>query len=166
MIEFKYLETADWDKIQMIAYETWPDTFGLIIPDEQIAYMLNQFYNEESLKKQMLDNGHKFILAQKEDRPLGFISYQLNYNSEPKLMIHKLYILPEAQGLGIGSNLLQHLSDIASQNNNNKLCLKVFFKNTNAISFYKKQGFKKIGTETTDIGNNYSILDDIMIRLI
>jgi len=47
---------------------------------------------------------------------------------------------------------------------NNSLRLKVFFKNYKAISFYEKYGFKNVRSEITDIGNNYAILDNIMIK--
>ncbi len=164
MVEFKKIEITDVAKIQKIAYETWPTTFGQVIPEEQINYMLQLIYNEESLKKQILEKGHNFILAEKENKSLGFTSYEINYNSEPQLMIHKLYILPETQGLGIGTKFLTLLTEIAQQNNNNQLRLKVYFENTKAIGFYEKYGFNKIGTETTGIGNNYSILDNIMIK--
>lgn len=164
MVEFKKAETSDWAKIQKIAYATWPVTFGQAIPKEQINYMLQVIYNEESLKKQILEKGHDFILAEKDNQSLGFTSYEINYNSEPQLMIHKLYILPVVQGLGIGTKFLNVLSGIAKQNNNKLLRLKVYFQNTNAIGFYEKYGFKKIGTKKTDIGNNYSILDYVMMK--
>jgi ribosomal protein S18 acetylase RimI-like enzyme len=48
-------------------------------------------------------------------------------------MIHKLYILPVTQSLGIGTKFISLLSEIAIQNKNNQLRLKVYFKNTKAI---------------------------------
>ena len=164
MVEFKKIEINDWAKIQKIAYETWPNAFGQVITKEQISYMLQLIYSEESLKKQILEKGHNFILAENDKQSLGFTSYEINYNSEHQLMIHKLYILPITQGLGIGTKFLNLISEIAQLNNNKQLRLKVYFENTKAIGFYEKYGFKKIGTETTDIGNNYNILDDIMVK--
>ena len=81
-------------------------------------------------------------------------------------MFHKLYIRPAAQGLGLGTKFLDLLSETALQNESKQLRLKVYFENTRAIEFYNKYGFKKIGTETTDIGNNYSILDDVMMKVL
>jgi len=164
MLEFKKAGIADLLKIQKIAYETWPSTFGQVIPKEQINYMLQLIYNEESLNKQILEKGNNFILAEKGNQSLGFTSYEINYNSKPQLMIHKLYLLPSSQGLGIGTKFLNLLSDIAQHNNNKRLRLKVYFENSKAISFYEKYGFKNIGTETTEIGNNYSILDNLMVK--
>lgn len=164
MVEFKELEISDWAKIQKIANETWPNTFGQIIPHDQIDYMLRLIYNEESLKRQMLEKGHQFILAEKDNQALGFTSYEINYNSQPQVMIHKLYILPISQGLGMGAKFIMLLTELALKNKNTQLRLKVYFKNTRAITFYKKNGFRKTGVETTDIGNNYKIIDNVMVK--
>ena len=79
-------------------------------------------------------------------------------------MIHKIYILPGAQGFGIGTKFLNLLSEIAVQKNISQLRLKVYFKNYKAIRFYENYGFKNVHSEITDIGNNYAILDNIMIK--
>ena len=164
MVEFKKVGLDELYKIKKIAYETWPITFGQVLPKEQITYMLESIYNEEALKQQVLEKKHNFLVAEKDDQPLGFASYEINYNSNPQLMIHKLYLLPMSQGLSIGTKFLNLLSEIALQNRNNRLRLKVFFQNLKAIGFYEKYGFKDIGTETTDIGSNYTILDIVMAK--
>ncbi len=164
MVEFKKIEISDWAKIQKIAYKTWPITFGQVLPKEQINYMLQLIYNEDSLKKQILEKGHIFILAENETQSVGFASYELNYNSASQLMIHKLYLLPGSQGSGIGTQFLNLLSQIAKQNNITRLRLKVYYQNDKAIGFYEKYGFAKTGIESTDTGNNFIILDNIMVK--
>jgi ribosomal protein S18 acetylase RimI-like enzyme len=164
MIAFRNAGIIDIPAIQKIAYETWPHTFGSVLPRKQISYMLDLIYNEDSLKKQMLEKGQRFILAEKEDKPTGFTSYEINYNNEPQLMIHKIYLLPSTQGTGTGTKLLNLLTETALQNNNDRLRLKVYFENHKAIGFYEKYGFQNMGTESTDIGNDYIILDNVMVK--
>ncbi len=163
-IEFKKAGLNDIETIQQIVYTTWPVTFGHILPAEQISYMLGLIYNRQALSHQMLEKGHQFILVENMGKPLGFTSYETAYNSEPQLMIHKLYLLPTTQGMGIGTQLLQKLEETARDYNLLKLRLKVYFANTKAIRFYEKNGFIKTGTETTDIGNAYTIVDDVMVK--
>lgn len=164
MVEFRRATTADIIKIQQVAYMTWPATFGQVIAAEQLHYMLGKIYNETSLTEQMLYQRHVFMLAEKEDHTIEFTSYEINYHSQDQLMIHKLYILPEAQGSGIGTRFLDALSFIAREFGNRRLRLKVFHLNTNAIAFYEKYGFKKLGTETSNIGDNYTINDYVMVK--
>jgi GNAT superfamily N-acetyltransferase len=164
MIELKKATPEDWQIIQTIAHQTWPHTFGSVMPKEQIDYMLELIYNEQSLKEQMIDKKHQFLLALHNENPVGFTSYELNYRNEPQLMIHKIYLLPQSQGLGIGTIILDYLAEIAKDRNQKLLRLKVFYKNGKAESFYWKYGFTNVGTESTDIGSGYIVLDDVMIK--
>ena len=129
MIEFKKATKADIAIIQSIARNTWPKAFGTVMPKEQIEYMLNIIYNTDALKAQMGKKNHNFLLACEKEKMLGFASYELNFNNNSQLMIHKIYLLPSSQGLGIGNKIMKLLSDIGIENNNNELRLKVFYKN-------------------------------------
>lgn len=164
MIELKAAFSDDWQTIQTIAHHTWPHTFGEVMPKEQIDYMLTLIYNEESLKEQMNKKKHQFLLASNHKEPVGFASYELNYESKPQLMIHKIYLLPEAQGLGIGKKIFDYLTEIARINEQKSLRLKVFYRNDKAAAFYQKYGFTNAGTASTDIGNGYIILDNVMTK--
>lgn len=162
MIGLREIKTTDLIKIQEIARTTWPNAYGHLIPMEQLNYMLDLIYNEPALKNQWVENGHHFLLAERDGQSLGFCSYELNYNRQPELMIHKLYLLPIAQGLGIGTRFIQYLMDTARMNNQSILRLNVYYENIKAIRFYEKNGFIKTGTESKDIGHNYIILDHVM----
>ncbi len=164
MLEIKKATPNDWNKIQLIAHKTWWQSYGEILPKEQLEYMLDLIYSESALIEQMIVKKHEFILVFEGDIPLGFASYESNSGPLPELMIHKLYILPQMQGKGVGKNIMDYVTEIAIQNANNKLRLKVFHKNSKAIEFYQKCGFYKIATETTSTGNGYSILDNVMIK--
>ncbi len=164
MVVFRKAEAGDWPVIRQIAYETWPDTFGHIINVDQLDYMLNLIYSEESIRNQISEKGHHFILANLGDDPIGFVSYEIHFNSQSKLMIHKFYLLPDFQGVGIGTRALHLLSEIAIENSDKLLRLKVYYKNAKAIGFYERNGFRNAGSEETSIGNNYSILDYVMLK--
>lgn len=150
--------------IRQIAWQTWPHTFGELMSMEQVHYMLDLIYSDEALTAQMTEKGHRFILAENEGVPLGFTSYETDYAGEPKLMIHKLYLLPQSQGLGVGTKFIDHLSSIALENNNHMLQLLVFHKNIKAIGFYERIGFVKKGTVERDIGSGYVVMDYVMVK--
>lgn len=167
-ITINQIGIKEWETIQKIAHKTWPNTFGEVMPMEQINYMLELMYTKEALTTQM-GKGHTFLMAtlldkNEFDKALGFTSYESHYQSTNHLMIHKLYLLPQIQGVGLGAKFIEKLSAIALENGNKHLRLKVFHKNDKAIGFYKKMGFQKTGTATTDIGKNYIILDNVMVK--
>jgi ribosomal protein S18 acetylase RimI-like enzyme len=162
MLELLTATPEDWKIIREIAYNTWPNTFGKVISEEQIQYMLAKIYSEQSLRNQMTNLGHNFILALQDKKPVGFASYELTPLQPSQLIIHKIYLLPECQGMGIGKFLFSRLSEIAKNNNRKQLRLQVFHQNEKAKEFYLKYGFAFVGEKVTKIDDRYTITDFIM----
>ncbi len=161
MIRINLVSKEELVHVQSIAKLTWPHTFGEILSPEQIEYMLNWMYSLENLSKQY-DSGHQFFIAE-EGKKLGFTGIEVNH--EPgKTKIHKIYILPTAQGKGIGKKLIQKIKEIAKDNNQESLLLNVNKYNTGAIAFYEYLGFVNIKEEVIDIGNGY-VMDDYVFEL-
>jgi diamine N-acetyltransferase len=147
--------------IKDIAHRTWPSTFGHIITSAQINYMLEWMYSIPSLKEQVYEKGHIFLLAKLNGEYLGYASYELNYKESPKTKLHKIYILPDTQGKGIGKMLLEEVEFAAKKNANTSILLNVNRLNE-AINFYEKIGFTIVETEDIDIGNGFLMQDHIM----
>jgi ribosomal protein S18 acetylase RimI-like enzyme len=147
--------------IQHIAHQTWPVTFGSILSQDQISYMLEMMYSLPALREQVTHKGHVFLLAQEGTDYLGYASYELNYTETSKTKLHKIYVLPTSQGKGIGKILINAVVEKALQYHNQSLLLNVNRENK-AISFYQKLGFKIIGEENIAIGNGFLMEDYVM----
>ena len=161
MIRIIKAEEEQFTTIRSIALQTWPHTFGDILSREQIDYMLEWMYSIPAIESQVYEKGHTFILAKEDDTFLGYASYQLNYSGEEKTKIHKIYVLPSAQGKGIGKKLIDHISGAALSHGNRILSLNVN-RNNKAVDFYKKTGFKIAGSEDISIGRGFLMEDYIM----
>ncbi|WP_296701541.1 GNAT family N-acetyltransferase [Algoriphagus sp.] len=162
MVKIISANSKDLIQIQSIANHTWPHTFGGILTPKQIEYMLNWMYNLENLENQ-LNAGHQFFLADDAGQKLGFIGIEPNYEPE-KLKIHKIYILPSAQGKGVGKKLFSKIREVAKEYDQKTLTLNVNKENKPAIDFYLHSGFKEIRREVIDIGNGF-VMDDIVFEL-
>src|ERR1700733_12321114 len=98
-------ELEDINTIGFLAQQIWPETYGAILPAEQLQYMLNLFYSPASLRKQMIEELHQFLIVEDEDEAIGFASWSLT--TDPGVYkLHKLYVLPGQQGKGLGRTLL------------------------------------------------------------
>jgi ribosomal protein S18 acetylase RimI-like enzyme len=150
--------------IQELTYKIWPIAYGEILSDEQLEYMLNKFYEISYLEKQ-LENGQVFLLAQENGIYFGFASYELNCDNSNKTKIHKLYVLTQSQGKGLGKQLTEKIIDIAKLNQNNGVFLNVNRFNK-ALHFYEKMGFQNVKTIDVEIGNGYLMEDYIMEKTI
>lgn len=162
MINILPCKIEDLKIVQSIAQRTWPDTFGNILTPEQIEYMLGWMYSLETLGAQLSD-GYQFFLAEKEGEKFGFTGIEVD-NEPGKTKIHKIYILPSAQGKGVGKALFTKINEIAKANDQKSLLLNVNKYNQGAIDFYLHTGFKEIRREVIDIGNGY-VMDDIVFEL-
>ena len=140
----------------------WPVAYGEILSKAQLDYMIDKFYNETALRE-LIQKGHVFYLAQDDnEKYVGFVSYEIN--SEPnKTKIHKIYVLPETQGTGLGRQFFEFVKEKAIENHQNAIFLNVN-KYNNAIHFYTKLGFVKVKDEIIDIGNGY-VMDDYVMEV-
>ncbi|MQP25580.1 GNAT family N-acetyltransferase [Flavobacterium sp. LMO8] len=140
----------------------WPVAYGEILSKEQLDYMIDKFYNETALRE-LIQKGHVFYLAQDDNgKEVGFVSYEIN--SEPnKTKIHKIYVLPETQGTGLGRQFFELVKEKAIENNQKAIFLNVN-KYNNALHFYTKLGFTKVKDEVIDIGNGY-VMDDYVMEI-
>lgn len=158
IIESSKEQLAD---IRELAYKIWPDTYGQILSKEQLEYMLGNFYSIESLENQF-ENGHVFLFVEEDGQYLGFAAYETDCKEKGKTKLHKIYVMPNTQGKGIGKFLLNEVEQRTKNAENKYLFLNVN-KYNNAISFYEKQGFVKIADEVIDIGQGY-VMDDYVME--
>lgn len=150
--------------IQFIANKTWPITYGSIISNEQLVYMLNLIYSTAALTKAIETKVQDFYIAKDENNTvLGFFSVEHFYSSENKTKLHKIYILPENQGKGIGKLMIDQAVKLAKKNNSESIILNVNRYNS-AFQFYEKLGFKIIQTIDLEIGNGY-LMEDYILEL-
>jgi ribosomal protein S18 acetylase RimI-like enzyme len=159
------LKVTTKEQLQVVAdlaSAIWPVAYAAILSKEQLHYMLDKFYNLEALQKQ-LENGQVFYLAQNEKNEfVGFVAYEIN--CEPnKTKIHKIYVLPETQGTGLGRQLFDLVKTKAQENQQTAIFLNVN-KYNNAQKFYQKLGFTITKEEVIDIGKGY-VMDDYVMEV-
>ena len=151
---------ADFATIRDIAHRTWPVTFADILSPEQMAYMLDMMYSEAALREQTGARGHRFLLAEDAGgEPTGYASFELHYRPRTT-KLHKLYVLPEAQGRGVGQTLTAAVERAAREGGDEVLRLDVN-RDNRAVGFYERAGFTKVAEAVTDIGRGY-VMDDFV----
>ena len=157
------IERVNQDKIGIvreIAEITWPIAFGEILSAEQLAYMMEMMYSEKILKQQLVQ-GHEFYLYYHQGIPVGFMGIECRYKNLLQLKIHKLYILPNYQGLGIGEMFIHFAENRCKELFFNTLTLNVNRYNK-AVHFYEKLNFICAKSEDIEIGNGYLMEDYVM----
>ncbi|WP_413997974.1 N-acetyltransferase family protein [Flavobacterium sp. W1B] len=165
MITIREAQSKDFKTIQEIAYKTWPDVYGKILSAAQLDYMLKAFYSLETLTDNVFNKGHHFILAFEGDFCLGFASFQHDYLDKKVTRLHKIYLLPAAQGKGAGKQLVDAVINYAKENHSTVISLNVNRFNK-ALTFYQKLGFEIVGEENVKLEHGYLMEDYKMEKLL
>jgi ribosomal protein S18 acetylase RimI-like enzyme len=164
MIKIREATSADIPLIQELAHRIWPQTYIPVIGASQVNYMLDRFYSTAMLGSQIAETGHQFIIAETNDQPVAFAAWS---GVEPgTCKLHKLYILPQQQGKGVGRMLLNHIRQILANAGISRLILNVNRYNNVAIAFYKALGFNIFKEEDIAIGNDFFMNDFVMELLV
>ncbi|KRD10217.1 acetyltransferase [Flavobacterium sp. Root901] len=161
MITISEAGLSDIKTIQKITNITWPITYGEILSQTQLDYMLGLFYSDEALSNQIENKEQLFYLISDSESTIGFIGIEHNYKNGAVTKIHKIYLLPETQGKGYGKTVFGFIEKLALDNNSKELLLNVNRFNP-ALNFYKKLGFEIKETVDIEIGNGYLMEDYVM----
>lgn len=148
--------------IQDLAHRIWPEAYGKILSEDQLAYMLDWLYDVQILREKC-STGHLYYLIRVDGIARGYLAVEPNYPDVGHLRIHNLYVLPQNQGAGLGRALINQAIDVAFDLDLHTLHLNVNRFNK-AIEFYKHIGFEIIGEEDIDIGQGY-LMEDYIMRL-
>ncbi|MEJ5993988.1 GNAT family N-acetyltransferase [Pedobacter sp. Du54] len=160
MILLRRAKEEDIAIISDLAEQIWPQTYSAYISEEQLRFMLDKMYNRGELLGQ-LKSGHIFILASENGKDVGFAGFSVIDIENNGYKLHKLYVLPEMHGKGIGKILINEVVGFATREGGKTLQLNVN-RNNNAKDFYLKAGFKIKETVDLDIGNGFFMNDYVM----
>lgn len=139
-----------------LADEIWRQHFTPIIGADQVAYMLDQFQDEEAMTDQIA-HGTIYLLALADGEPVGYCACK---PEEDRLFLSKLYLRQAVRGQGFGRKLLE--AACAQGAGKRAVYLTVNKHNDNTIAIYRKMGFSVIDSVVSDIGNGFVMDDYIM----
>ncbi|PYF75882.1 GNAT family N-acetyltransferase [Pedobacter nutrimenti] len=160
MILLRRAKEQDIPAIRAIAQITWGPTYVPLIGQQQVDYMLEKMYNDGVLQEQFL-HGYIFLMAEINKKDVGFASYSLADPEQGTYKLHKLYVLPETHGKGVGKFLINEVVNKVREAGGKSLELNVNREN-NAKDFYERAGFKIKETVDLDIGNGFFMNDYVM----
>ena len=148
-------------RIAELARVVWRAHYPGIISSEQIEYMLGRMYDHAVMRDEM-KTGIAYDCLWAKAALIAFASYGPINQSEMKL--YKLYVHPERQRHGCGTQLLHHVEDIARGRGFKALCLTVNKANEKAIAAYQKNGFTVRESVVVDIGGGFVMNDYVMAK--
>ena len=149
--------------IRDLAAVIWREHYPGIISHAQIDYMLARMYSLDTLREEIRSQNIHYNCLRLGGKLIGFASY--GPTDEPGVMkLHKIYLLPQFHGRGLGSLLLRHCVQEVRTLGTKRLILTVNKNNTRAIAAYERNGFQIADSIVTDIGGGFVMDDHLMAK--
>lgn len=161
MIQIREAKTEDIAAIISLAEATWWHTYLPIIDKEQVDYMFGQIYTPEALDRQMRFWQHTFLLIEEDGKAIAYASFSPRPEQDEVVKLHKLYLLPELHGKGLGKQLVKEVEARVLAGGRKILELNVN-RDNKALFFYQAIGFKIVKEEDIPIGPYW--MNDYLLR--
>jgi ribosomal protein S18 acetylase RimI-like enzyme len=141
----------DLASIRRITWESWISTYSSFIPESDLRSYFDVHYTEASLLKMFEDPFTHGFIVETDDQIAGYARLFFN-RDENRLYVSSLYFLPDYQGQGMGSQLLNAAAGYAAEKGFDELWIGVMVKNRQALVFYRKVGFQFVREEPFTMG--------------
>ncbi|MCC6235066.1 MAG: GNAT family N-acetyltransferase [Verrucomicrobiales bacterium] len=154
---------ADLQRIADLAQVTWRSAFRDVISTAQIDYMLRLRYSNEALAASLASGIPAYLLLLVDGDPCAFAAHRPAPQTN-ELQLQQLYVHPEWQRRGLGSRLIDFVTDLARKRGCTHLILTVNRLNRDAQEVYQRRGFTIRESVVMDIGNGFVMNDFVMAK--
>ncbi|MDF0706807.1 GNAT family N-acetyltransferase [Flagellimonas okinawensis] len=150
---------ADLGTLVNLSKVTFRDAFESANDPNDFASYLHQAFHTDKMLSELLNPNSFFYFILNGEEVVGYFklniaSAQTDLHDSRGMEIERIYVLSSHQGKSIGSWVLKEIKSLARGLNKDFLWLGVWEKNPNAIRFYQRHGFTKIGEHPYFIGSD------------
>lgn len=160
-LSFRAASSADIPLLRDLADRVWRPSYANMLAPAQIDYMLGRMYAADVIAAEMA-RGMRWVVVDETGRPAGYLSLSATPHGDAEL--HKLYLLPEHQGAGLGQAVLRHALAVSAAAGSRRITLRVNKGNARALRSYARAGFRIADAIVADIGGGFVMDDFILTR--
>ncbi len=162
MVTFTKAQLNDTPLIEELAQEIFRATYKGILSPAQIDFMMEWMYSQESLRRQISEEGHVYHIVHYGGIPVGYVSVQ--QQGERLWHLQKIYLREGMQGKSVGKKMFLKAVEYIRENSALPAAmeLNVNRNNVQAWQFYEHMGMHKASQGDFHIGNGYYMNDYIM----
>lgn len=158
-MNIRYGTTDDARMLSELGARTFYDTFAKDNKPENIEAYLKASFSPEIQFKELSERDNIFLIVEADNMPIGYAQLIINNADEAihrtrPLEIRRIYASQEYLGKGVGKELMHGTIREARQQECDCVWLGVWEKNQRAIDFYKKWGFREVGTHPFSVGGD------------
>lgn len=154
MIIVKKAEQVHTEGIAKVCSDGYRDTYRETHAEQYIERIIREFYNHDRIQEEIGSSGpgwDGWYVALEEDKVVGAIGGGML--DETKGEVYVLYLDPARRGEGIGTLLLNALTDVQKGKGAAQQWVSVARGNQKGIPFYEARGFQFV-SEQQSFGND------------
>lgn len=146
--EWKMDDTA---ATQQVLLNTWIASYADFIPLKDIHWYFNNYYSDINFAR-LHDDPHVWsFVGEVKGHVVGYARGKVNQDQN-RFYLESLYVLPEFQGSGIGTELLKIVEKKAKELDFTDIWLGVMVQNVPSLEWYKKLGFQFVEESPFQMG--------------
>jgi len=132
-------------ELKKICTDAYAKNFHHHWNENGLEWYLEREFGDKKLKADLTNRHLAYYFIVNDEKPAGFV--KIRYNallsgvSSEAVELEKIYILPEFKRKGMGKAALSEIIKSLKKQGIKTLFLSMIDSNTNALAFYKKQGF-------------------------
>jgi len=167
-IEIRQANADDELLLSVLATVTFYEAYFEQDSPQDLANYLYESFAPEQIGTELADPHTAFFIAFRNGKAVGYAKLLDNSTAdgvegERPVELKRIYLVERTWGTGIGERLLAHCEATAKERGHDVVWLGVWQENRRGQSFYRKQGFTKVGTITFPYGDSVGI-NDVMLK--
>lgn len=144
-VKIRDVKPDEWEKLRDLNEKVMVNNSKY--DDDLIVNFASTPRGEKFFKEAIERKNGCCLVAVENDEFIGYVNggeLNIPYRKSKYFEVENLGVIPEKKGTGLGSKLLEAVSNWAKKHGYEKIYLESYAKNEEAISFYRKHGFKDI----------------------
>jgi ribosomal protein S18 acetylase RimI-like enzyme len=149
----------DAARLAAFAARAFTDTYASHNTESDMREYIASAYGTESQARELADPDMITVLAESGDSVLGYAQVRRKeapacVNQEAPAEIYRFYVDVSAHGKGVAQRLMDESLAAARELGAKHIWLGVWERNARAIAFYRKSGFREVGTQYFQLGSD------------
>ncbi|GCF94886.1 N-acetyltransferase [Enterococcus florum] len=145
--------------LQALSIRIFTETFSAQNTPENMTAYLTEAYQLEKLQNELQNPNSSFFFIYSDQVLAGYLKVNINEAqtetiADNALEIERIYVDHALNGQGLGQALMKKAEEVAREKGREAIWLGVWEKNTRALAFYQKQGFRQVSTHSFLMGDD------------
>lgn len=160
---------ADAPVVSELALRTFLEAFGADNNPDDLAAYIAKSYGVPQQAAEIADPRMITLLAEIGGTPVAYAQVRRDTPAEPVrdvpdvIEVVRFYVDSPWHGCGVAQGLMDAVMDAARELGGSSLWLSVWERNPRGIAFYRKYGFRDVGTHFFVVGSDHQT-DRVMFR--